>query len=334
MSCNCGNPWHYGWCPDFLQPADPCPGGPQCVDKISTDCVIYTGPDLPCLGITTNMTLTEVLHILYKGIYPNCFTTTTTTLAPTTTTTTTIAPSTTTTTTQAIQCFCYTAYNPTAGSLLMTWTNCSDGVLTSQSVAPGGTFHRCSRTPMTGQSGLVITGGTAACIGSSPSECANISTTTTIAGPTTSTTTASETTTSTTVTPTTSTTSSTSTTSTTSSTSTTSTTSTTTVEPTTTTTTTLEPTTTTTSTSSTTTTTTSEPTTTTTIEPTTTTTTLVACTTWENNTGSSAYYDYVECNGTPWLNKEILAGGTICAQVGTVAYISGSVMVDLGTPCS
>ena len=88
MSCNCGNPWHYGWSADFLQPADPCPGGPECVDKISTDCVIYTGPDLPCLGITTDMTLTEILHILYEGIYPNCFTTTTTSTTSTTTTTT------------------------------------------------------------------------------------------------------------------------------------------------------------------------------------------------------------------------------------------------------
>lgn len=107
------------------------------------------------------------------------------------------------------------------------------------------------------------------------------------------------------------------------------TTTTTTVVPPTTTTTTTSPSTTTTTTTVTPTTT----TTTTTVPPTTTTTTTIACTTWENNSGVSAYYDYVECNGTVWLNKEILAGGSICAQVGTVAFISGGTLTDTGTPC-
>jgi len=79
-----------------------------------------------------------------------------------TTTTTTSSSSTTTTTTTAVPCFCYTINNPTAEALFMTWTRCSDGVLLSQSVAPGGTFYRCSRTPVTG-AGLTITGGVELC---------------------------------------------------------------------------------------------------------------------------------------------------------------------------
>lgn len=78
MSCNCGNPWHYSWCPEFLQPAEACPAGPKCDEEISTDCVLYTGPDLPCFGITHGMTISEVISILYHYIYPNCITTTTT----------------------------------------------------------------------------------------------------------------------------------------------------------------------------------------------------------------------------------------------------------------
>jgi hypothetical protein len=85
------------------------------------------------------------------GVCPT--TTTTTSSSSTTTTTTTVAP---------VECFCYTINNPTEGSIFMTWTRCSDGVLLSQSVAPGGTFYRCSRTPVTGE-GLVITGGINPC---------------------------------------------------------------------------------------------------------------------------------------------------------------------------
>jgi len=85
MSCNCGNPWHYDWCPEFLAPAEACPAGPKCDELVSTDCVLYTGPDIPCYGITTNMTITEVLDILYHAIYPNCLTTTTSSTSTTTT---------------------------------------------------------------------------------------------------------------------------------------------------------------------------------------------------------------------------------------------------------
>jgi hypothetical protein len=77
-SCNCNNPWHDKWCPSFLPPAETCPDGEPCDEQVSTECVLYTGPNLPCFGITTNMTMTEVIAILYNYIYPNCNTTTTT----------------------------------------------------------------------------------------------------------------------------------------------------------------------------------------------------------------------------------------------------------------
>ena len=97
-SCNCNNPWHDKWCPSFIPttPADLCPGAEPCEEKISTDCVLYTGPTLECYGITTGMTLTQVLTILYNIAFPQC-TTTTTTESPITTTTTELPITTTTT---------------------------------------------------------------------------------------------------------------------------------------------------------------------------------------------------------------------------------------------
>lgn len=80
MSCNCGATLG-SLCGDVLQPAPSCAdlgGSSNCQEIFSTDCIIYTGPDLPCYGITTNMTLTEILEIIYQGVYPNCVTTTTT----------------------------------------------------------------------------------------------------------------------------------------------------------------------------------------------------------------------------------------------------------------
>lgn len=99
MACNCGNKYHQPGCIEFLQSApyctNPCDDPTPCDQIISTDCVIYTGPDVPCYGLVTGMSLTEVLNILFQIAYPQCTTTTTTS----TTTTTTANPSTTTTTT-------------------------------------------------------------------------------------------------------------------------------------------------------------------------------------------------------------------------------------------
>ena len=89
--------------------------------------------------------------------------TSTSTSTSTTTTTTTAPPTTTTTTTPTPgDCFCYTISNETAGTLLYSYTDC------------GSTFVRapinadtisivCSSTAVTGDDGLIITGGTSSC---------------------------------------------------------------------------------------------------------------------------------------------------------------------------
>jgi hypothetical protein len=92
MVCTCGNKYHQPGCTQYLQASnfcvDPCLDPNPCVEQISTDCVIYTGPDVDCYGLVTGMTLTEVLNLLFQVAFPECTTTTTTTTAPTTTTTT------------------------------------------------------------------------------------------------------------------------------------------------------------------------------------------------------------------------------------------------------
>ena len=163
-------------------------------------------------------------------------------------------------------------------------------------------------------------------------------TTTTTAAPTTTTT---STTSTTTLAPTTTTTT---TTTTEAPTTTTTTTSTTTEAPTTTTTTTTTtteaPTTTTTTTSTTTEAPTTTTTTTTTTEaPTTTTTTTstttaaITCTQWTNLSGVDAFYDWNDCDGTPHLNQAIPNNISICAQDGTVSFISGGTLTSQ-TPCT
>ena len=86
MSCNCNNNCHDKWCPQYLQAVTtPC-DEPGCDQQLTTDCVIYTGPDLPCYGLTTGMQLTEILlnilYTLHPECNPNTTTSTTTTLEP------------------------------------------------------------------------------------------------------------------------------------------------------------------------------------------------------------------------------------------------------------
>ena len=96
---------------------------------------------------------------------------------------------------------------------------------------------------------------------------------------------------------------------------------------------------TTTTTSTTTSTTTAAPTTTTTTSTTTaapttitttSTTTLapITCSTWTNLSGIGAFYDWTDCNGTVHLNEQILNNGTICAQDGSVSYVSGGTLTQ------
>ena len=103
---------------------------------------------------------------------------------------------------------------------------------------------------------------------------------------------------------------------------------------TTTTTTTEAPTTTTTTTTTTEAPTTTTTTTTTTEAPTTTTTTTtttaasITCTQWTNLSGVDAFYDWTDCDGTIHLNQAIPNNISICAQDGSVAYISGGTLTQ------
>ena len=84
---------------------------------------------------------------------------------PTTTTTTTteIPVTTTTTTTAALDCFCYTVDNQTAGTLEFTYTDCGSEVATTASINADTITYVCSSTAVTGDDGLIITGGTVSC---------------------------------------------------------------------------------------------------------------------------------------------------------------------------
>lgn len=89
--------------------------------------------------------------------------TSTSTSTSTTTTTTTAPPTTTTTTTPTPgDCFCYTISNETAGTLLYSYTDCGSEFVRAPINADTISIV-CSSTAVTGDAGLVITGGTVSC---------------------------------------------------------------------------------------------------------------------------------------------------------------------------
>jgi len=51
-----------------------------CETKYTTDCVVYQGSDLVCYGIQPGFSLTQVLLTLLALVFPNCNTTSTTTI--------------------------------------------------------------------------------------------------------------------------------------------------------------------------------------------------------------------------------------------------------------
>ena len=83
-------------------------------------------------------------------------TTTTTTATPTTTTTTTPTPG---------DCFCYTISNETAGTLLYSYTDCGSEFVRAPINADTISIV-CSSTAVTGDVGLIITGGITSCTNS------------------------------------------------------------------------------------------------------------------------------------------------------------------------
>ena len=83
-------------------------------------------------------------------------TTTTSTATPTTTTTTTPTPG---------ACFCYTISNETAGTLLYSYTDCGSEFVRAPINADTISIV-CSSTAVTGDVGLIITGGITSCTNS------------------------------------------------------------------------------------------------------------------------------------------------------------------------
>ena len=107
-----------------------------------------------CNPTTTTTTTTEA---------PVTTTTTSSTSTSTTTSTSTSTSTTTTTTTAGPECFCYDVDNQTAGPLDYTYTDCGSEVPTSTSIQADTIVIVCSSTAVTGDDGLIITGGTASC---------------------------------------------------------------------------------------------------------------------------------------------------------------------------
>jgi hypothetical protein len=92
QDCSCKKTTTTTTCIPVYSP--PCDNA--CDEIQLTDCVIYTGPNIECYGISNGDNITDVLVTIFNKLnIQNC--TTTTTAAPTTTTTT-IPPTTTTTT--------------------------------------------------------------------------------------------------------------------------------------------------------------------------------------------------------------------------------------------
>ena len=107
-----------------------------------------------CNPTTTTTTTTEA---------PVTTTTTSSTSTSTTTSTSTSTSTTTTTTTAGPECFCYDVDNQTAGTLEYTYTDCGSEVATTASINADTISIVCSSTAVTGDDGLIITGGTASC---------------------------------------------------------------------------------------------------------------------------------------------------------------------------
>jgi len=90
--------------------------------------------------------------------------TTTTTTSSTSTSTSTSTTSTTTTPTPG-DCFCYTISNETAGTLLYSYTDCGSEFVRAPINADTISIV-CSSTAVTGDDGLIITGGITSCTNS------------------------------------------------------------------------------------------------------------------------------------------------------------------------
>jgi len=116
---------------------------------------------------------TTTVRVLSTGVCTNYIdivlaplpTTTTTSSSSTSTSTSTSTTTTTTTTPTPGDCFCYTISNETAGTLLYSYTNCGSEFVRAPINADTISIV-CSSTAVTGDPGLIITGGITSCTNS------------------------------------------------------------------------------------------------------------------------------------------------------------------------
>lgn len=48
-------------------PVDPCEG-----DVVNLNCVVYDGPDYPCIGVYNGANITSVMNIVFQHLNPFC----------------------------------------------------------------------------------------------------------------------------------------------------------------------------------------------------------------------------------------------------------------------
>ena len=157
MSCNCGCSYNNlpCCCPTVVpNPCSTtttiCPDAQPCSIVIESECIIYNGKNFTCAGITTGMTVAEVVDIIIQSLNLNCITTTsttstTTTSTSTTSTTTTIIPTTTSTTTSSST----TTSTTTTTTTVPTTTTSSTSTTTTTTAEPTTTSTTTSTSSTT-----------------------------------------------------------------------------------------------------------------------------------------------------------------------------------------
>jgi len=110
-----------------------CPDTQPCNQSVETDCVIYN-KDYSCVGITSGMTVTEIMNIIYNSLnLIDC----TTTVAPT--------------------CQCYLLINNTGGTLQYKYTPCGGSLSSAINLLSNQRIYRCSSTiPINVTLGIVV----------------------------------------------------------------------------------------------------------------------------------------------------------------------------------
>jgi hypothetical protein len=66
MNTNCDNPYYN------LLSSIQCPPVDNCDEVLSSNCITYNGPDIPCLGLEKDMLLTDIIKNILHEVNPQC----------------------------------------------------------------------------------------------------------------------------------------------------------------------------------------------------------------------------------------------------------------------